>query len=181
MSYTLTLTNPGSDLELIVLQETKIKLTILGLIVAGSLVALPCAAQQVYSGDGHIMTTAPQLAWADAPSVAPGAKIAVIEGPLNKNVPFTFRLRLPANAKIAPHTHPAYERITVLSGTLHFAHGDTFDPGKTQPLGPGSFAIMPPGAPMFGYTREETVIQLHGMGPWGIAYRNLADDPRQAR
>ena len=157
----------------------KLTTLVLTFSAAGSLAALPCAAQQVYSGEGHIMGTPAQLTWADAPAVAPGAKIAVIEGPLNKAVPFTFRLLLPANARIAPHSHPAYERVTVLSVTFHFAHGETFDPGKTQPLGPGSFAVMPPGAPMFGYTREETVIQLHGMGPWGLAYLNPADDPRK--
>jgi quercetin dioxygenase-like cupin family protein len=157
---------------------TMMKLSTFALL--GLLGALPCAAQHVYSGEGHVMTTTQHLVWADAPSVAPGAKIAVLEGPLNKAAPFTFRLRLPANAKIAPHTHPAYERITVLSGTFHFAHGEKFDPGRTQPLGPGSFAVMPPGAPMFGYTREETVIQLHGTGPWGITYLNPADDPRKA-
>ena len=111
--------------------------------------------------------------------VAPGAKIAVIEGPLNKAVPFTFRLLLPAGARIAPHVHPAFERVTVLSGIFHFAHGDSFDPARTQALGQGSVAVMPPGAPMFGYTREETVIQLHGIGPWGIRYLNPADDPRK--
>jgi hypothetical protein len=31
---------------------------------------------------------------------------------------------------------------------------------------------------MFGYTQEETVIQLHGVGPWGLRYLNPADDPR---
>jgi hypothetical protein len=31
---------------------------------------------------------------------------------------------------------------------------------------------------MFGYTEEETVIQLHGTGPWGIQYLDPADDPR---
>lgn len=34
------------------------------------------------------------------------------------------------------------------------------------------------GAPMFGYTEEETVIQMHGTGPWGIEYINPEDDPR---
>jgi hypothetical protein len=38
---------------------------------------------------------------------------------------------------------------------------------------------MPPGTPMFGYTKEETVIQLHGVGPWGLTYLNPADDPRK--
>jgi len=145
----------------------------------GALIGTPAAAQSVYSGEGPVMVTPAQLAWTDAPAVAPGAKIAVIEGPLNKAVPFTFRLRLPAGARIAPHVHPAFERVTVLSGTFHFAHGDKFDAARTQALGQGSVAVMPPGAPMFGYTQEETVIQLHGIGPWGITYPNPADDPRK--
>jgi quercetin dioxygenase-like cupin family protein len=141
--------------------------------------ALPASAQSVYSGEGHLLITPSQLTWKDAPAVAPGAKIAVIEGPLDKAVPFTFRLALPANSKIAPHVHPAFERVTVLSGTFYFAPGDAYDTAKVQALGPGSVAVMPPGTPMFGYTKEATVIQLHGVGPWGIKYLNPADDPRQ--
>jgi hypothetical protein len=34
---------------------------------------------------------------------------------------------------------------------------------------------------MFGYTEEETIIQLHGTGPWGIEYIDPADDPRKAK
>jgi quercetin dioxygenase-like cupin family protein len=141
--------------------------------------AMPASAQSPYTGEGALLVAPGELAWADAPAVAPGAKIAVIEGPLNKAVPFTFRLRLPANAKIAPHTHPAYERVTVLSGTFYFTTGSTYDPAKARALGPGSVAIMPAGTPMFGYTKEETVIQLHGVGPWGLNYLNPADDPRK--
>lgn len=132
-----------------------------------------------YHGKGHIMLNASDLEWKDVASMAPGAKIAVIEGELSKKNPFTFRLRLPANYRIDPHVHPAYERVTVLSGTLHFAHGEEFDRATTQALKPGGVAIMPPGAPMFGYTKEETIIQLHGNGPWGIEYLNPEDDPRK--
>lgn len=32
---------------------------------------------------------------------------------------------------------------------------------------------------MFGYTEEQTVIQVHGTGPWGIQYLNPEDDPRK--
>jgi len=140
--------------------------------------SVPSAARAESPTD-HFMVAPAELKWTDAPAVAPGAKIAVIEGPLNKAVPFTFRLRLPENAKIAPHTHPAYERVTVLSGTFYFTAGDRYDAAKTRALGPGSVAIMPPGMPMFGYTKEETVIQLHGVGPWGLAYLDPADDPRK--
>lgn len=148
-------------------------------IVGLALAAPPVAAQSVYDGNGHLLLAASQLQWKDAPSVAPGARIAIIEGPLNKAVPFTFRLELPAGTTIAPHVHPAFERVTVLSGTFHFAHGDRFDTNHAQALGPGDVAIMPPGAPMYGFTKERTVIQLHGVGPWGIKYLSEAEDPRQ--
>jgi quercetin dioxygenase-like cupin family protein len=147
--------------------------------VGFALGAAPAAAQLPYTGEGSILLVPGDLTWADAPAVAPGAKIAVIEGPLNKAVPFTLRLRLPANTKISPHTHPAYERVTVLSGTFYFTPGDTYDPAKTRALGPGSLAILAAGTPMFGFTKEEAVIQLHGVGPWGLNYLNPADDPRK--
>jgi quercetin dioxygenase-like cupin family protein len=158
--------------------STLLGVSLLGLVMGIGSVT-PAAAQSVYSGERPHMVTPEKLTWTDAPAVAPGAKIAVIEGPLNKAAPFTFRLKVPANSKIAPHTHPAFERVTVLEGTFYFAHGQTYDRTKTTALGPGSVAIMPPGTPMFGYTKEETVIQLHGTGPWGLTYLNPIDDPRK--
>lgn len=131
-----------------------------------------------YGGDGHVLATPDELQWSEVASMAPGAEIAVIEGDPSEEEAFTFRLRLPADYRIDPHIHPAYERVTVLSGTLHFAHGEAFDRAATTALPEGGVAIMAPGAPMFGYTEEETVIQLHGVGPWGIEYLNPDDDPR---
>lgn len=137
------------------------------------------ADQPRYTGDGdHIMVGPDELEWTDVGSMEGDAKMAVIEGDLSEEEPFTFRLRIPADYELAPHVHPAYERVTVLSGTLHFAHGEEFDRDQTRALTEGSVAIMPPGEPMYGYTEEETVIQLHGTGPWGIEYINPEDDPR---
>lgn len=144
----------------------------------GTAGAAAAAGELPYIGDGPIMVVPDELQWGDVASMAPGAKIAKIEGNLSEEKPFTFRLRLPADYRIDPHIHPAYERVTVLSGTLHFAHGEEFDREATTALPTGGVAIMPPGAPMFGYTEEETVIQLHGVGPWGIEYLNPEDDPR---
>ncbi len=131
-----------------------------------------------YHGNGHIMLNDCCLEWGDIGSMAAPAQIAVIEGNLSTEAPFTFRLKLPDGYKILPHVHPAYERVTVLSGTLHFAHGETFDREKTMALRPGGVAIMPPGDPMFGYAEGEVIIQIHGNGPWGIEYINPEDDPR---
>lgn len=136
------------------------------------------AGELPYRGEEPIMVGPEQLEWSDVASMAPGAEMAVIEGDPSQEEPFTFRLKLPADYRIDPHIHPEYERVTVLSGTLHFAHGEEFDRDATTALPAGAVAIMPPGAPMFGYTEEETVIQLHGNGPWGIEYLDPEDDPR---
>lgn len=152
--------------------------TISAALMLGLVAATPAIAATTYSGNGHLLMQASDLEWGPIKSMAPGARMAIIEGDLSKEAPFTFRLSLPADYRIDPHVHPAYERVTVLSGTLHFAHGETFDRDGTTALPAGGVAIMAPGDPMYGYTEEETVIQLHGEGPWGIEYVDPADDPR---
>lgn len=138
------------------------------------------AADLPYKGEGHVMAKPADFQWNPVKSMAPGAEIAVLEGDLSEEAPFTMRLRMPADYDLMPHTHPEYERVTVLSGTLNFAHGDEFDRNKVETLPEGSFAVMAPGEPMYGYTGEdEVVIQLHGTGPWGIEYINPEDDPRK--
>jgi hypothetical protein len=51
----------------------------------------------------HTMVTPDELIWTDMPSLPAGAKLALIEGPLNEAAPFTFRLKLPANYQIPAH------------------------------------------------------------------------------
>jgi anti-sigma factor ChrR (cupin superfamily) len=119
------------------------------------------------------------LVWTDMSSLPPGAKVAVIEGPLNEAKPFMIRLIFPANYKVPVHWHPAIEHATVLSGTLNMGAGDTFDKSKTKPLSAGSVSIMQPKTNHFAWTAEETMLQVHGVGPWAVNYVNPLDDPRK--
>jgi quercetin dioxygenase-like cupin family protein len=127
----------------------------------------------------HLMVDAADLKWTDVPSLPPGAKLSVIEGPLNEAKPFTMRLRFPANYQIPAHSHTAIEHVTVISGTFNMGTGDKLDTKATRALGPGSVAIMQPGTRHFAWTKDETVIQVHGVGPWTLTYVNPADDPRK--
>lgn len=127
----------------------------------------------------HTMVTPEQLKWADVPSLPPGAKLAVIEGPLNESTPIVFRLKLPANYRVPAHWHPGIEHVTVISGTFYMGTGDSFDAGRAMALPVGSAAIMQPGTRHFALTRDEAIVQVHGVGPWGITYVNPADDPRK--
>src|SRR5262245_30589638 len=116
----------------------------------------------------HVMVSPADLKWGDVPSLPAGAKIAVIEGPLTDPVPITFRLKFPADYRIPAHSHPGIEHVTVISGTLNLGTGDKLDQVKTTPLAAGSVAIMPPKTNHFGWTKDETIVQVQGMGPWGV-------------
>ena len=152
------------------------RLYVVPVVLVSSLIALSASWAQM---GGHRMIAASDLKWDDVPSLPPGAKIAVIEGPMNEAVPFTIRLKFPADYSIPAHSHPAVERVTVLSGTFHMGTGDRLDSQKTMPLKQGDMMIMQPQTNHFAWTKEEVVVQLNGMGPWGVTYVNPADDPRK--
>lgn len=153
------------------------------LLFATGLFTAPMAwADSHAKGPAFVSVEASKLKWTDAPGVGPGAKIAVIEGDLKTATPFTFRLKVPANSKVGVHTHPTFERVTILSGTLYFAIGDKYDAAKAKEYKPGDAFMVPPGMPMYAYTKNgETVVQIHGTGPWGISYNNPADDPTKKK
>lgn len=150
----------------------------MGVLTIFFLSAMAFAEDAPYRGDGHIFVSPDDLEWGPVASMGEGAEIAIIEGELAEEEPFTFRLRLEDGYRIKPHIHPEYERGTILQGTLHFAHGEEFDKDATRSLEEGSTFIMAPGDPMFGYAEGEVIFQLHGTGPWGIEYVDPEDDPR---
>lgn len=119
------------------------------------------------------------LQWKDGPgSLAAGSKVVVLEGDPTKEGLFTMRLRLPDGFVVAPHYHTGVEHVTVLSGTLNFAMGEKFDKSATTPMTAGTFGYWAPGMRHFAWTTGETILQLHGLGPWTVTYVNPADDPR---
>jgi hypothetical protein len=122
------------------------------------------------------------LRWQDGPpSLPPGSRFVLLEGDPAKEGPFVLRVKLPDGYRVPPHTHPKTERVTVLSGTLYLGMGDKFDAGKCEEMPAGSYGAWPAGMKHFGWVKGETVLQLHGDGPWAIDYLNPADDPRNRK
>ena len=130
----------------------------------------------------HGVYLPPDIQWKEGPpSLLPGAKSAVLEGDMTKAGPFTVRLRLPNDYHISAHTHPAIEHVTIISGSMKLAMGDQLDRAAAHTLPAGSFAVMPTGMRHAAWFEGETIIQIHGIGPWEINYLNPADDPRTAK
>jgi mannose-6-phosphate isomerase-like protein (cupin superfamily) len=136
-----------------------------------AVVGQPVHAQNAFAAD--------QVKFGQAPPFLPaGAQLAVLEGdPMATSGDYTIRLKMPDGYKIAPHTHPARENVTVLSGTLKVGMGDQFDASKMMSFGAGSFAYLDPSMHHYATASGETVIQIHGMSPAKFIYINPADDP----
>lgn len=144
--------------------------------------AVPVSAQHEMAKDQMDLHPAASIAWKDGPPSLPaGAKFAVLEGDPGKEGAFTMRVKFPDGYRIPPHTHPKVEHVTVVSGTFNVGMGDTFDPGAAREMPAGTFGYWPAGMKHFAFAKGETVVQLHGVGPWGITYLNPADDPRNQK
>jgi quercetin dioxygenase-like cupin family protein len=86
--------------------------------------------------------------------------------------PFVMRIRELPGTIIPPHMHPVDEHITVLEGTFFFAVADTFDLSLMKELKAGGYAFAPKGSTMFGASPDGAIVQVHGVGPFHIHWRD---------
>ena len=147
----------------------------IGLAAIVLLSSTPTTAQQPVEG-----FTPAEIQWGDGPARLPrDVKVARLQGSPNQPGPFTVRLKLPAGYTVGPHWHPRDEIVTVLSGTVYFGTGKTFDRAHGKAYPAGSFVVLPATVPHFTWTTGEAVIQAHGIGPLDFTYINPADHPQR--
>ncbi len=123
----------------------------------------------------HMQHTAnSKLVWNDlvVPGFAPGTKVAAVSGdPSVADQPYTLRLKFPDGYRFPAHFHPRAENLTVLSGSFLLEMGPK-ETGTFVTYAPGDFIMMPPTVPHSGGAKGETIIQLHGVGPFDIILVN---------
>ncbi|MEX0591591.1 MAG: cupin domain-containing protein [Xanthobacteraceae bacterium] len=148
--------------------------------VAAAALTAGVAATSSQTMDAHHIVTMQETKWGPGPgSIPPGAQATVLYGDPGKEGLFALRLKMPKGYRIAPHSHPKPEIVTVISGTFRVGSGDSGDQAKSQPMPAGSFVAISPGMVHYASTDEETVIQLNSTGPWSLTYANPKDDPRK--
>lgn len=132
--------------------------------------------------DGPEASRGPELNWGPAPAIFPaGAQMAVLQGNPGGTELFTVRLRFPNGYRIAPHTHPTDENVTVISGTFLVGMGTTAERNGMLRLGAGGFVTAPANHAHYATAQGRTVVQVHAMGPFAMTYVNPADTPPAAR
>ena len=166
------------------------KRRIMGIVFAAAVAIAPSAASAQTAPPAkpaakapakHVMVAPSDVKWGPGPaSLPPGAQMAVLDGdPGKAGAPFVIRAKLPDGYQVPPHWHPTDENIAVLSGTFLLGSGNKFDEKAMTSLAAGGFARMPKMMHHSAMAKGETVIQVHGVGPFAVTYVNPNDDPRK--
>ena len=135
------------------------------------------------AGEAHVMVAASDVKWGPSPpSLPPGAQMAVLDGdPAVAGKSFVIRAKFSDGYRVPPHWHPTDENIVVLSGSFLVGTGDTFNEGTMMALAPGGYAKMPKEVHHYAMSKGDTIIQVHGTGPFALTYVNPKDDPRNKK
>lgn len=117
--------------------------------------------------------------WKPFPAFPPSVRLAVVVGTPSKPGPYTIRVKVPHGVKLMPHKHPEDRVYTVLSGVFYIGLGDAFDPERLQAYPPGAVIVLPGNTSHFHWAKSsEYITQVTAIGPLGIDYLELQDDPR---
>src|SRR5688572_6207068 len=110
----------------------------------------------------HVLIPVSEIVWGPAPpTVPPGAQAVTLYGDPSKDGLFAMRLKVPKGYMLPPHTHPAPEIVTVISGVVRVGIGATADRAKTRALPAGSFYSTEPGTEHFIMFDEDSVVQVN--------------------
>jgi quercetin dioxygenase-like cupin family protein len=99
-----------------------------------------------------------------------GIRTAAVLGDPSQPGVYVTRLRFAKGTRIMPHLHPDQRVAVVLSGSMLFGYGNTFDETALTQMTAGSTWTEPPKTAHFAWAKDEdVVIQVVGLGPSGSA------------
>lgn len=108
------------------------------------------------------------LQWAGA---AGGPQNVMVVGAADRAGLYQQRVRMPAGAKIQPHTHPDARISVVLEGTIYVGFGEKFDEGNVVAIPTGAVYVAPAGVPHYVWAKDGPALyQEGGMGPTGATF-----------
>ena len=139
------------------------KAIILAIFLPHFLVGHNAIAQDLAHGGVVPLHKIPSVQWIDR-----------VAGDMDKpGLPFVIRIHHDPGYVVLPHTHPEDENITVLKGSWSLGMGPRVKMSELKPMELGAFGFVPKNMEHFGYAKVETVLQVHGIGP----FVNVPVDP----
>jgi quercetin dioxygenase-like cupin family protein len=120
-----------------------------------------------------------QIDWRPFAPFPPEVRLAVVIGHPAEPGRYVIRVKAPLGAKLMPHRHPEDRIYTVISGVFYIGFGDKFDGDAVTAYPPGTVLVLPGDTWHFHWAKSgEYITQVNAIGPLGLEYANMADDPR---
>jgi anti-sigma factor ChrR (cupin superfamily) len=143
-------------------------------LIGAALLAAAVYGQEKKEGaEAHKIVHFGDLKWT---SIMKGCDLAPVSGdPSGESAPFVLRIRCADGIKIPAHWHPTDENLTVLKGTFLVGMGETYDESKLQAMNVGNFNLMPKEMRHFALCKGETIVQIHGAGPFKLNWVNPSE------
>jgi quercetin dioxygenase-like cupin family protein len=110
----------------------------------------------------------PAPAMAGTPSVPVGGtlKVSILQGdPMTPGRSYVVRVSCTDGSRVAPHTHPATENVTVIKGAFWMGMGSKWNDASLQELPVGAFGSMMPNMAHFAQCKGDSVVQINGIAP----------------
>lgn len=121
----------------------------------------------------HKIVNSGDLNWTP---IMKGCELAPVAGDPNaEGEPFVLRIRCSDGTKVPAHWHPTDENLTVLKGIFLVGMGEAFDEAQLNPMNVGNFTIVPKEMRHFARCKGETIVQVHGAGPFKVNWVNPAE------
>ena len=131
--------------------------------------------QEKKEAEAHKIVHFGDLKWTP---IIKGCDIASVSGDFSaEGQAFVLRFRCVDGAKTPPHWHPTDEYVTVLKGTFLVGMGESFDDSRLQTMNVGNFVVVPKEMRHFAMAKGETIIQVHGTGPFKVNWVNPSEVP----
>jgi hypothetical protein len=101
---------------------------------------------------------------------SPIHRFETLSGDPAKTGLYVIRIHAEAGYIIMPHIHPEDENIVVVEGSWAAGMGERFNRGALEPMEVGTYALLPKKMAHFALSKTQTIIQVHGLGPFTPYY-----------
>ena len=134
--------------------------------VGAVLALLLCVSWLAFAQSNAVPPILPgHLRWVSPPNL-PAIKAAWVLCAEQQPGPYLLRVKLAANGRVLPHTHPDERHSTVLSGTIYVGFGETFDESKVVAVPAAAVYVAPANVPHYVWAKDgDAEYQEAGIGP----------------
>jgi len=101
---------------------------------------------------------------------SPIHRFETLSGDPAKTGLYAIRIHAEAGYVIMPHIHPEDENIVVLQGSWAAGMGERFNRQALESMEVGTYALLPKKMAHFALSKTQTIIQVHGLGPFTPYY-----------